>query len=316
MRYIKDLRPGMQISEVYLVKSRQSAVTKNGKNYENVTLQDKTGKVDAKVWDPDNPGINDFDAMDYVFVTGEIVQFQGRNQLNIRRARVAGEDEYQQDDYFPTSEYDPEAMYQKLLKYVDGVEKEPLRRLLNSFFRDPDFSTEFKKHSAAKTIHHGFIGGLLQHTLSVVQFCDFLAGQYPILKKDLLITAAMLHDIGKLKELSPFPHNDYTDEGQLLGHIVIGYGMVKEHIQQIPDFPKTLEAELEHCILSHHGELEYGSPKKPALAEAMALSIADNADAKLESLAEALDRVAPGNLQWQGFNRLFDSNIRRTSSEG
>ena len=167
------------------------------------------------------------------------------------------------------------------------------------------------KHSAAKTVHHGFIGGLLEHTLGVARICNFMAATYPVLKRDLLITAAILHDVGKTREIAAFPKNDYTDEGQLLGHIVIGAQMVSELADQIPDFPPVLKNELIHCILAHHGEYEYGSPKKPAIAEALALNLADNMDAKMESFTEIFEGDATLR-SWLGFNRLFDSNIRRT----
>jgi len=153
----------------------------------------------------------------------------------------------------------------------------------------------------------------LEHTLGVTKSSDFFADMYPILNRDLLLSAAMFHDIGKLEELSAFPENDYTDEGQLLGHIMIGAEMIGTRVRSIPDFPKKLENELKHCILAHHGELEYGSPKKPALAEAVALSFADNIDAKMETLKEAFANVADGNTQWIGFNRLFETNLRKSS---
>ena len=153
----------------------------------------------------------------------------------------------------------------------------------------------------------------MQHTLGVANLCESFAAQYSILNRDLLVTAAIFHDVGKLKEISPFPANDYTDEGQLLGHIIIGAQMLSEQIAAIPNFPKKLADELIHCILAHHGELEYGSPKKPALAEAVALSFADNVDAKMEAMEEAFVNVPEGNTDWLGFNRSFDSNIRKTS---
>ena len=162
-------------------------------------------------------------------------------------------------------------------------------------------------------MHHGFVGGLLQHTLGVAKLCESFAAQYHILNRDLLVTAAVFHDVGKLKELSKFPENDYTDEGQLLGHIIIGTQMLTARIAQIPDFPKKLADELIHCILAHHGELEYGSPKKPALAEAVALSFADNMDAKMEAMEEAFVNIPDGNTDWLGFHRSFESNIRKTS---
>ena len=167
------------------------------------------------------------------------------------------------------------------------------------------------EHSAAKTVHHSFVGGLMEHSLSVARFCDYMAGAYPLLNRDLLITAALLHDIGKTRELSTFPLNDYTDEGQLVGHIVIGAMMIHDQISRMPDFPPLLGTELIHCILAHHGELEYGSPKKPALAEAVALNLADNADARMQTLREVFE-ADKGRRDWMGFNRIFESNLRRT----
>ena len=202
-------------------------------------------------------------------------------------------------------------MYNELLGYIKKVDNEYLRQVLEYYFvKDETFIRNFKGHSAAKTVHHGFAGGLLEHTLSVVKFCDYMTSAYPILNKDLLYTAAICHDIGKTKELSSFPENDYTDEGQLLGHIVIGVEMIGDAVRNIPDFPEKLANELKHCIVAHHGELEYGSPKKPALAEAMALNLADNADAKMQTLTE-LFKDKKGN-DWLGYNRLFESNIRKT----
>ena len=164
-------------------------------------------------------------------------------------------------------------------------------------------------------MHHGFMGGLLEHTLHVTRLCDFYCEQYPVLNRDLLITAAICHDIGKIHELSEFPENDYTDEGQLIGHIVIGTMMVDEKIRTITGFPPKLANELKHCILAHHGELEYGSPKRPALIEALALNFADNTDAKMESFMEALAEENRQSGEWRGYNKLFESNIRATSGK-
>ena len=313
MKYIETLREGEKLGDIYLCKSRQSALTKSGKSYENVILQDKTGTLDAKIWDPGSPGIGDFDALDYVYVVGDVTSFQGSLQLSIKRATRAEEGEYDPADYLPMSRKDIDEMYEELLKYMKKVKNPYLLKLAESFFVENEaFIRLFKKHSAAKSVHHGFVGGLLEHTLSVVKLCDFYADQYDFLNRDLLITAAMFHDIGKTKELSAFPANDYTDDGQLLGHIVIGVELVGLGIRRIPDFPKRLASELKHCIVAHHGELEYGSPKKPALMEAMALNLADNTDARMETMTEIFDR-SEDNLEWLGFNRIFESNIRRTS---
>ena len=312
MKYIESLREGDRISGIYLCKTRQSALTKAGKPYENLIFQDKTGTVDGKIWDPNSGGIDDFDSLDYVDIVADVTMFQGQPQLNVKRARKAREGEYDPKDYLPVSSKDIEGMYKELLGFINRVSNPYLSKLLkNVFVDDQEFAKAFKFSSAAKTVHHGFAGGLLEHTLSVVKFCEYMAGAYPILNKDLLYTAAMCHDIGKTQELSLFPDNDYTDDGQLLGHIVIGVEMLDDAIREIPDFPKKLASELKHCIVAHHGELEYGSPKKPALAEAMALNCADNADAKMQTLTEIFK--AKDTKDWLGYNRLFESNLRKTS---
>ncbi|MCR5785687.1 MAG: HD domain-containing protein [Eubacterium sp.] len=313
MKYISDLKESERISGVYLVKSKQTALTKAGKPYENLILQDKSGTIDSKVWDVDSPGIGDYDELDYIDIVGDVTSFQGKLQLNVKRIRRALEGEYDPADYLPVSKYDIEEMYSELKGLISSVKNEYLNKLLDSFFADEEFAKVFKKHSAAKTMHHGFVGGLLEHTLSVAKICDYFAGRYEILNRDLLISAAIMHDIGKTEELSAFPANNYTDDGQLLGHIIIGTMKIKEHIKDIPGFPQKLESELEHCILAHHGELEFGSPKKPALVEAIALSMADNLDAKMEMFAESLANVPGNSFDWLGFNRGLDSNIRRTS---
>lgn len=313
MRYIETLREGERVQEIYLCKYKQAALTKAGKPYDNVIMQDKTGTIDAKIWDPGSAGIDEFDAMDYVEVTGDIINFQGNLQMSIKRVRIASENEYDPKEYLPATEKDVEEMYAELMGFIDSVENPYLNRLLHMFFGNAEFAKAFKYHSAAKSVHHGFVGGLLEHTVSVAGNCDYFAKHYPILNRDLLLSAAMLHDIGKLKELSTFPANDYTDAGQLLGHIVIGTEWVGSAIREIDGFPQVLSNELKHCILAHHGELEFGSPKKPALAEALALSFADNLDAKMETFKELVSGAPDNCLEWQGYSRLLESNIRRTS---
>lgn len=314
MKYIKDYKDGDRVFDIYLCKHKLSAMTKNGKPYESLILQDKTGTVDAKIWDPNSAGIADFDTLDYIEVYGEVTSFQGALQVNVKRIRKCQEDEFDPADYLPVSKYPIEGMYQELLGYINKVENKYLKELLNSFFvEDTEFINAFKKSSAAKTVHHGFVGGLLQHTLSVVKLCDYYCTAYERLNKDLLITAAICHDIGKIKEISPFPQNDYTDAGQFLGHIVIGTEMVSEKIRHIQGFPAILEGEIKHCILAHHGEYEFGSPKKPAIMEAVALNFADNTDAKMQTFTELLDNTT--ETGWLGFNRLFDSNVRGTRLE-
>lgn len=312
MRFLNELHEGDRISGIYLCKQKQPAVTKNGKPYENIILQDKTGMMDGKIWDPNSLGIDEFDALDYIDVMGDVTSFAGAMQVNIKRVRKAGEGEYNPSDYLPVSENSTDEMYQQLQRLISTIKNPYLSAILKKLFvEDKEFIKAFQEHSAAKTVHHGFIGGLMEHTLSVAKLCDYMAAAYPILKRDLLISAALLHDIGKTRELSAFPQNDYTDEGQLLGHIIIGAQMIHDLAREIPDFPQVLENELVHCILSHHGELEYGSPKKPALAEAVALNLADNTDARMETLTEVF-AADKGKKEWLGYNRLFESNLRRT----
>ncbi|MBQ8232637.1 MAG: HD domain-containing protein [Lachnospiraceae bacterium] len=314
MKYIKDLREGDRVFDIYLCKHKQAAVTKNGKPYETVILQDKTGTVDAKVWEPNNPGIGEYDTLDYIEVYGEVTNFQGSLQVNVKRIRVCKEGEYNPAEYLPVSSKDIDQMYQELLGYIKSIQNTYLKQLLESFFvKDQAFIKAFRTSSAAKTVHHGFVGGLLEHTLSVTKLCDYYCKAYPILKRDLLLTAAMCHDIGKTKEISLFPENDYTDDGQLLGHIVMGSQMIGERAAKIENFPHVVLAELQHCILAHHGKYEYGSPKIPAIIEALALNYADDTDAKLETFKEILENT--NETGWLGYNRLFESNLRATRLE-
>lgn len=312
MKYIKDLHEGETIRSIYLCKGKRSAETRNGKPYDNLILQDKTGVLDGKIWDPNSQGIADYDEKDFIEIVGDVITYNNNLQLNIKQLRKASEEEYNPADYMPTSEKSVDGMYEELLGYIRGISNTYLRQAIEYYFvKDAEFVRTFKGHSAAKTVHHGFAGGLLEHTLSVIRLCEYFAGAYKIVNKDLLIASAICHDIGKTRELSDFPDNDYTDEGQLIGHIVIGVEMLSEAIRTIPDFPIVLANEWKHCIIAHHGELEFGSPKKPALAEAVALNLADNADAKMQTLKEIF-KDKKGN-DWLGFNRLFESNLRRTS---
>ncbi len=315
MKYIKDLREGETLSGIYLCKHKQAAVTKNGKPYENVILQDKTGTIDAKVWDPNSQGIDDYDALDYIDVYGDVTSFNGMLQVSLKRIRVCREGEYNPADYLPVSSKDINEMYQELVGLIKSIKSDSYRQLLeNLFVKDEAFAKAFRMSSAAKTVHHGFVGGLLEHTLSVTKLCDYYCNAYPILNRDLLLTAAICHDIGKTKEISAFPENDYTDDGQLLGHIVMGAQMVAEQAAAIPGFPHVQLTQLQHCILAHHGKYEFGSPKIPAIIEALALNYADDTDAKLETFKEILENNSE-NKEWFGYNRLFESNLRATRGE-
>lgn len=311
MKFLADYKEGDRVYDVYLCKHRTSAVTKTGKPYDTVILQDKTGTLEGKIWEPNNAGIAEFDDLDYIEVYGEVTSFNGARQISVKRVRRCEEGEYDPADYLPISKKNIDEMYSQLLHLVDSIGNAHLQSLLKEFFvNDEAFVQAFRRSSAAKSVHHGFVGGLLEHTLSVTKLCEYYCTAYPALNRDLLLTAAMLHDIGKTKELSLFPENNYTDDGQLLGHIVMGAEMIGRKIENIDGFPSMLSAELRHCILAHHGEYEFGSPKKPAIIEAVALYFADNTDAKMETFTELLEGI--DNTDWLGFNRLLDSNVRKT----
>jgi len=313
MRYIQDLKADDYIkNEIYLCKSKQILSDRNGKSYVSLVLQDKTGTIEGKIWGFNNE-IEQYEAMDFVHIDARVISYQDTLQLNISKIYKGREGEYYPEDYFPSTSKDIEAMYKEIKEFVASIKDANLKSLAEDFFvNNHDFIKSFKKHSAAKAVHHSFVGGLLEHTLSVVKMCDFFAANYPLINRDILITAALFHDIGKLRELSAFPENDYTDEGQLLGHIYIGANTLSEHIKKKDKFPPKLANELVHCILSHHGELEYGSPKKPATIEALALHFADNTDAKLQTMTEILSSGDP-KTEWMGYQRLFETNIKRST---
>ena len=289
MKYIKELREGENVIEHYLCKSRASMKSRNGKTYLSLKLQDKTGIVDAKVWDM-NKDIQSFQENDFIKVDAFVTTFNNELQLNVKRIRRSREGEYDPADFIPSTDKNIDEMYTQLLAYIKTIQSPYIKKLLEEIFlRHPVISKDFKYHSAAKTMHHSFRGGLVEHTLSVTQICDF----------------------GKTKEISLFPENDYTDEGQLLGHIFIGAELIRDTAAKIEGFPQKLVMLLMHCILSHHGELEYGSPKVPETIEAFILHCADNMDAKTKMFEEML---AADNTQgsWAGYHRMLARNIRKS----
>lgn len=311
MVFIDDFKEGDVISGIYLCKSKQASTTKTGREYENVVLADKTGSIDSKIWEPNSPGIRNFEANDFVMVKGQVTSFNRAMQFKIESARKAEPGEYVESDYMPVSRFDIKLLTEELYSLIDSIKNKYINKLLTMIFKDDqEFIERFKTATAAKSVHHGFVGGLLEHTVSVARLCTKLCENYDYVNYDILVSGALLHDIGKVREISAFPQNDYTDEGNMIGHLVIGYGMVREKIACIQGFPHSLSNQIEHLILSHHGELEYGSPKKPATIEALALAAADNLDAHLETMRELMETKNPNT--WLGFNKWLDTNIRRT----
>ncbi len=311
MRYINELREGQSVIEHYLCKSRQSLKSRAGKTYLSLKLQDKTGMVDAKVWEMTND-IKAFEENEFIKIDATVVTYQNDIQLNVKRIRRSLEGEYDPADYIPCTEKNIEEMYQKLMSYIKTIQNPYIKKLLEEiFYHNDTVSKHLKTHSAAKSIHHSYMGGLLEHTLSVTEICDFVAPRYQFVNRDILIASAMLHDIGKIIELSEFPENDYTDEGQLLGHLMIGAELIKETASHIEGFPKQIENLLKHCMISHHGEYEYGSPKLPKTIEAFILHSADNLDAKTKVIEEMIQNNT-NQGSWVGYQKMLQRNIRKS----
>ena len=312
MKYIEELREGETITEHYLCKQKKLQKSKAGKNYVSLRLYDKTGTVDGKIWDITHL-IGDFNEGDFIKVEAFVTSFNGDLQLNIRRLRRSETGEYDPKDYIPSSRYDIDSLYDEFVSFIDTVKTPYFKKLLENIYVDnKSLIQKFRAHSAAKSMHHSYMGGLVEHTLSVTKLCDFYAGNYKeYVNRDLLITAAMLHDLCKIYEISPFPENDYTDYGQLLGHIVMGSELVSKECAKIKDFPKEAELLLKHCIVSHHGEFDFGSPKLPSTLEAFLLYCADNTDAKANMFIEMSEKEK-GAGPWIGYNHILGRNIRRS----
>lgn len=312
MRYIKEFTDGERVIDFYLCRQRQSMKSqKTGKNYLSLTLSDKTGNINGKVWDISRD-IQSFNEGDYIKIDAAVQTFNNELQLNIKKIRKALEGEYDEADYIPTTEKDVSQLYEKLTGYINSTENQYIKKLLTSIFIDNKaIADSFKKHTAAKAMHHNYMGGLIEHTISVADICSFMASHYENVNRDILIASALLHDIGKLKELSEFPNIDYTDDGELLGHIVMGSEYIGKMADKIEGFPHQLRSLLQHNILAHHGEYEYGSPKLPRTLEAFILHCADDTDAKVKMFETALaDSTNTG--VWAGYNKILARNIRKT----
>lgn len=307
---VKDLVDFGSLDGTYFVKSKTVATTKNNKDYYNLELQDKTGSIVAKVWDICSPDIQNFDQGDFVHVKGKVSTYMGTLQGNVSSVTLATEGSYDIADFMPVSPFDINTMYNDVVGYIATVRNEYLNGLLKEFYVNYQGMVDLiKSHSAASGVHHAFVGGFLQHTLAVTELCNSYCELYPTLNRDLLITVALLHDIGKLRELTAFPENDYSDEGKLLGHIILGIEWIGNCIRGIQDFPPDLALDVKHCIASHHGELEWGSPKKPAIPEAMALHMADLTDSRLEQFIECIGTEGSDG-SWTSFNRRLGTPIR------
>jgi 3'-5' exoribonuclease len=294
--YVNELEPNQIVTATFLVHSKEVRQKKTGELYLSVLLGDRTGELDAKMWDNVSEAIDAFDRDDFVKVKGMIQIFHNRPQLTIHKVRRLQEGEVEFSDYFPSSKRDPEEMWNELRATVAGLANPHLKGLLDAMLDDEDIAWRYRRAPAAKQIHHAFLGGLIEHVLSLCALARAIAPHYPNVDADLLIAGIVLHDIGKIYELNYERGFSYSSEGQLIGHISIGMRMVADKLRGLPDFPPQLRTLVEHMILSHHGQLEFGSPKLPMFVEALMLHYLDDLDSKMEcmqSLAEH-DRQVEG----------------------
>jgi 3'-5' exoribonuclease len=295
--YIADLKPGTSVSTTFLVRSKERKTARNGSAYLDLEFQDSTGTVKAKLWDCDSADL-DFEADDVVRVSGGVEVYQGNLQLSLRKIMKCRETDVDLADYLPHSAQDPEQLFEGLLNRIQQMPQGPIQTLLLRLFNDPEIARKYKLAPAAMSYHHAFIGGLIEHVSSLVRLGDRVCDHYPFLDRQLILAGLLLHDIGKLEELNFTRGFSYSTRGQLIGHISMGVEMVRDKVREIPDFPPELWDRLQHIILSHHGKLEFGSPKEPMFMEALAVNYLDDLDSKLEAMIEqyATDKDRPGDF--------------------
>ena len=307
--FVADLQANQQVTTTFLVKAKEVKSKKTGEPYLSLTLGDRSGDLDAKMWDNVEEVESTFDRDDFVKVKGLVQIYRNHPQLTIHKMRRCQDQDVDFADYFPKTSKDVDAMFDEMLNMVDQVQNPPLRELLMALLLDDDFAVKFKRAPAAKSLHHAWLGGLLEHTLSLCKLCQMVAPHYPEVDRDLLLAGAILHDIGKTEELSYNRSFSYTNEGQLLGHMILELDMVNQKIAHIDGFPRQLKVMLQHMIISHHGEYEFGSPKLPMFAEAMLLHCLDNMDSKLEAIRSILqnDRNVEGD--WTSYSLMFGRSL-------
>jgi len=294
--YIADLAnfdEGKPFDGYFLVLAKQQRTTKTNKPYLNLILGDKTGQLEGRVWEPSDPRIaKEFDKGDIVKARGSASRFDDRLQMKVDQLRLAMPNEVDKMDLMPSTTYDVIALWNQLLGFVESLTNSNLKLLLNTLLADPALAQAYREAPAAKQLHHAWLGGLLEHVVSLLTLADRVAPHYPLLDRDLLLTGVILHDIGKVRELSWEIGFEYTVEGSLLGHIQIGAALAERTIDSLPNFPPKLKVLVLHMILSHHGKLEFGSPKLPMIPEALVLNFLDDLDAKMQAITGEFDKSA------------------------
>lgn len=303
-QYVSEIRAGDRINDVFMLAEKYPATKKDGDGYLNLVLSDKTGTIRCVVWD-DVEKISQAAAPgDVVEVTARVSEYKGKPQLVIEALEGRSLESADPSDFIRSTERDVDVMFERILKITDNIGTDCLRNLLLSFWNDPDFARQFKSAPAAKKMHHNYLGGLLEHTLSMAVLAEKIGTHYGGIDKDLLLAGAFLHDIGKTRELEYGNRILYSDEGRLLTHIVIGIEMINEKIAAMDDFPKEKATLLKHMIVSHHGSREFGSPEPPMTIEALLLNHIDEIDAKINAIREFMATDGP-EPSWTPYHRLL-----------
>jgi 3'-5' exoribonuclease len=295
--YIADLKAGTPISTTFLVRAKERKTARNGSAYLDLEFQDSTGTVKAKLWDCDSADPT-FEVDDVVRVSGAVELYAGNLQLSLRKIAKCREADIDLPDYLPHGKQDPEKLFARLLERIQQMPKAPLQSLLLRIFNDPEIAHKYKLAPAAMSYHHAFLGGLIEHVSSLVGLADRVCDHYPFLDRELVLAGLLLHDLGKIEELNFTRGFNYSTRGRLVGHISMGVEMVRDKARELSDFPPELWDRLEHIILSHHGKLEFGSPKEPMFMEALVVSYLDDVDSKLEAMLEQYetDKDHPGEF--------------------
>ena len=307
--FIKDIKENQKVASTFLVKQKNISRTKAGKPFLNLTLSDKTGEVIGRVWEDADTLARLFQKDDFISLESTSVTYQNALQLNITSLTLCPPSEIDITDYLPEAERDREELFGELTAIIETINNPYLKQLLDLFLEDQTFVDLFKSAPAAKKLHHVYIGGLLEHTVSVAKLILKVGSHYGNLNLDLLLTAGILHDIGKVHELTFSRSFDYSDAGRLLGHIVIGLEMITENINRIPDFPFGLAMELKHLVISHHGQYDYGSPKRPKTLEAFILFYVDDLDAKVNDLRSFTGSEPDNHSRCAGYHKMLDRYI-------
>ena len=307
--FANELEANQPVQTTFLVLNKDVRQKKTGEPYLSLVLGDKTGEIDAKMWDGVAEIVDTFERNDYVKIRGQATVYQNKLQLRVDRLMRADERDVEPADYFPASKRDRDEMYAELMGYIETMRNPHLKALLEAFFADGDIAKRYKTAPAAKSIHHAWIGGLIEHVLSLMTLARFTARHYPEVDEDLLLTGVVLHDIGKIHELTYDRGFGYSDEGQLIGHILIALRMLDEKLREVPGFPPKLRLLVEHLIASHHGEMAFGSPKVPCFLEAMLLHHLDNLDSKMETVRTIVRRDALLDGNFTGYAPMLERSL-------